>query len=324
MYKKNILLIFILSFTIFSCNISKFSLKHKDSVKTQTVIDLKNVPFNSFTIDEIEILKRYLLGNPDWDFRSEHGLIYAIKRPLSNQNETSNSINSDKNDCFTIISFGNPYNYNNLEKVTIADSSYQNIELIFFKNNEQIETYYSYLLIKCNYFNIEIFDNKNIKDIEYTQNTLNFITDELRNILLFKKQILTEGIMPVEKFYSVNYDSTFLKIENSNEDGKYIIKAAYNYSDSGEVFIKIFEIEHNYQLSEKTIKQTSKRQNGWSETGMQYFYYETEITIYEGSWLDNYPVRFELWFTDNSGEDSLLATEIYQVKAWKRSEHYRN
>jgi len=95
----------------------------------------------------------------------------------------------------------------------------------------------------------------------------------------------------------------------------------YNYytnkkpTESGNFYIKAFEITSNDKLSEDRMKIRSKVKVENFETTI----YSGEFTIYEGSWGDKYGARIELWFEPSNGnKDYKIAERNYIVEGWMR------
>jgi hypothetical protein len=58
---------------------------------------------------------------------------------------------------------------------------------------------------------------------------------------------------------------------------------------------------------------------GWSDDPTEVFFYNTQITVHEGSWGVYYPARFELWFSPASGGPARkLLEKIYKIEGWQR------
>jgi len=309
-----VIIILILS-VICSC---KYNWIIQKKIKVKPLVHLKNINLDNFTDENSELLKRYLLGNSRWDYKKLRNIEYAVTRNLNSENKNDSINYYSENNCYTIISFKNYIN-DNFDKITFADSINQTLEL---KTTIENQTQFSsYLIIKGKQINIEIAETSNSLERIYTQKIIDQLINEFEYILVYKNDIENYGKMPVDEYYSFNQDTSYFIVEETDEIGKYIVKANYNFNEPGQVFIKVFEENSNFRLSKKTSETETIRQVGWSNDGNQYFYYEAEIRIYDGTWLDNFSANFEFWFRNSSDKETLLATEKCTVSAWKRSDN---
>jgi hypothetical protein len=64
--------------------------------------------------------------------------------------------------------------------------------------------------------------------------------------------------------------------------------------EKGEIYIKAFEITQNIELSKEKLE--SRTKNRITELGKNYKMYKGSSLIYEGTFDEYYPARFELWF----------------------------
>jgi len=289
------------------------------TTEPQPIVKIENSPLQNITEADVETIKRYLKGNPRWDFRTERGKTYAVKRKTIGK-ETFLE-NNDNLHNRVIISFGNIVGHQNFDNITFTNENDTIQKLTIWNDTYSPHAFTSYFIVKTKLINIEILEIEENTERIYTQNVLDEINTEIRTVLENSHLISTNGTIPFEKYYPVNFDSIFFKVENDTEQGEYLLTAAYNFSEEGEVYVKAFENQTNYRLSERTVTPATTRQVGWAIDGKTFFYYQTSIAIYEGTWVDSYEARFELWFKRKNGSERLLLTTTSQVEAWKRSLH---
>lgn len=83
--------------------------------------------------------------------------------------------------------------------------------------------------------------------------------------------------------------------------GIYKVYGLVNPGEPGWMTLRVFEATKNTPLSAEEVLRRSNERIGWSKTSADKFYYQSEVTIYEGDWGTFYPARFELWFSPDSG-----------------------
>ena len=99
--------------------------------------------------------------------------------------------------------------------------------------------------------------------------------------------------------------------------------SSYNFfiwhksKEKGEIFIKAFELTQNIQLSELELYNGTKKEI--TELNNQFNFYKGNSTIYEGTFGDFYPTRFELWFkSEKTGIEKKMTEKSYLIDGWDR------
>ncbi len=88
-------------------------------------------------------------------------------------------------------------------------------------------------------------------------------------------------------------------------------------TEKGEIFIKAIELTQNIELSEPELK--NRTRNEISELSNDYVLYKGESLIYEGTFEQFYPVRFEMWFkSKKTGTEKKLTEKKYLIDGWDR------
>ncbi|MFT5617213.1 MAG: hypothetical protein ACI85I_000429 [Arenicella sp.] len=88
-------------------------------------------------------------------------------------------------------------------------------------------------------------------------------------------------------------------------------------TEKGEIYIKVFELTQNIQLSELDLRKRTT--NKISELSNGYKLYKGKTVIGEGTFENYYPTRFELWFkSKNSRIENKLAEKKYLIDGWDR------
>jgi hypothetical protein len=88
-------------------------------------------------------------------------------------------------------------------------------------------------------------------------------------------------------------------------------------TEKGEIYIKAYEMTQKIQLSESEL--SSKTKNKINELGEKYKLYNGNSLIFEGTFANFYPVRFELWFkSEITGNEKKMAEKNYVIDGWDR------
>jgi len=274
------------------------------------------------------ILLRYFAGNGRWEVRQEHGVIYAIRLEKINEKyQTSlNGYYSQHNEyglvsqTRVLVSFEKPYGFGNLdERITHPDAGNNNVELIISDSFPGTPGYASYLIVDGDGIFVEIYDQTLQFERSFTQKAYNEVSHELSAVLEHLQEIKDTGIMPVTEYYPGAFSqSAYLNIMDGIQPGIYVLDAAVNPTAPGILFVKVFDTSSGEQLSADRITPKSTRLAAWSENGITYFPYQSEITIYEGDWSSEYEARFELWHKDKTGHETKLIEAARLVNGWQR------
>ncbi|MCD8413702.1 hypothetical protein [Tenacibaculum finnmarkense] len=128
------------------------------------------------------------------------------------------------------------------------------------------------------------------------------------------------------RFEKPNEELGYLNINSLTEDKIEITGNGYfgyNFhmwhkpTEKGYVFVKAVELTQNIELSEPELENRTK--NEISELSNNYVLYEGESLIYEGTFEQFYPVRFEMWFrSKETRTERKLAEKKYLIDGWDR------
>jgi len=143
------------------------------------------------------------------------------------------------------------------------------------------------------FYNIEIPENLNFeKPIEFlTKQQI----DSLRKIKVNNEKIVVIG----------------------NGYSGYDFYMWHKPTEKGQLYIKAFELTQNIQLSE--LELITRTENEITKLGEDYKLYIGNSLIYEGTFANYYPVRFELWFKPKSTEiERKLTEKNYVIDGWDR------
>jgi hypothetical protein len=87
----------------------------------------------------------------------------------------------------------------------------------------------------------------------------------------------------------------------------------------GHVYLKVFNKNTGERLSEDRLFIKSNERIGFSTNTKENFFYNSNITIYEGDWSHFYEARFELWFVpDGGGKEKKIVETTRKICGWQR------
>lgn len=88
-------------------------------------------------------------------------------------------------------------------------------------------------------------------------------------------------------------------------------------TEKGKLYVKAFELTQNIELSKTELRNGTE--NEIIELGENHNLYKGNSLIYEGTFANYYPVRFELWFKSESSEtEKKLTEQNYLIDGWDR------
>ncbi|MFD0975418.1 hypothetical protein [Salinimicrobium gaetbulicola] len=129
---------------------------------------------------------------------------------------------------------------------------------------------------------------------------------------------------PVEFLTDNQIDS--LESMDVNQEKIVVVGNGYNGYDfymwhkpteKGEIYIKAFELTQYIQLSREILAKRTK--NEVRDLSGDYKLYKGTSVIYEGTFSNFYPTRFELWFkSKSSGIEEKLTDKNYLIDGWDR------
>ena len=292
-------------------------------------VDLSDVTITNFNTPENQsILQRYFAGNGRWEVRQERGLPYAVRlEKVDGEYQTSlNGYYSEHKEDGSVyqtrvlVSFKEPYGYGNLnDRITRSNAGDVDVELVVADSFPGKPGYTSYLIVDGGGIYIEIYDQAPQIERVFTQKAYNEVSNELSAVLENLDEIVAIGIMPLDEFYLGEFPTTpYFNVNDGMQRGIYLLDAAVNPTAPGILYVKVFNTKSGERLSADRVTPASTRLAAWSEGGVTYFPYQSEITIYEGDWSTEFEARFELWHKDEFGHETKLLETTRLVYGWQR------
>jgi len=109
------------------------------------------------------------------------------------------------------------------------------------------------------------------------------------------------------------------QLYNSFQSGLYEYDFWINSHQSGTIFLKVYEITQEIQLSASSVKKRSSLRINNTNEIIERFSTKNDFTIYEGDWEKPYGARFEIWFKpDNEKKEKKLMEKNYIIEGWMR------
>ena len=111
---------------------------------------------------------------------------------------------------------------------------------------------------------------------------------------------------------------TYLQIWNDFQGGLYKYDFYYGSLESGDIFLRCYEVTSNTPLSEdRLIERSRVKISPQKQFGK--VVNKQSFTIYEGDWDDYYAARIEVWFkSSETNKESKLMEKVYRVEGWMR------
>lgn len=291
-------------------------------------IDTNVAVLDKFSGDNRRLLMRHLATSAEWFLSQENGRPVAYRRFVTQNGRWENTLHG----YYSSYAFGDfsgeqfqfyigldidGFGFGARRR---ADSTFLKVGLgeAALKVKKSINPGYdSYLILESKGPAVEIFEEAKTLQRPLTQLALSAIEEELK-ALLVSEQARQEGfdpaLMPPE---SIKKGEPEIYI--TGQLGIYLIYAYINSGEPGYVYLKAFEETRDTPLSTDRIPDRSLEYTGWSSDPGEQFFYNTQITIYEGDWGTHYPARFELWFVPESGAfERKLIEKVFKIEGWQR------
>lgn len=177
----------------------------------------------------------------------------------------------------------------------------------------------SYLLLESTGAALEVFEQSQQLARPFTPRAVAQVKNEFDAVLAStraREYGFDEALLPTE---SISHGLSEIHLVNGMQGGIYQVYAHINPGAAGRVYLKVFEATRNTRLSAGRIAERSLEYTGWSDDPQEQFFYNTEITVYEGDWGVYYPARFELWFVpQDGGPERKLVEKIFKIEGWQR------
>jgi len=285
-------------------------------------VDLSDTVLLQFKGDLKKTLFRYLAGNPRWEIREERDKIYAVRlEGVAQYRTTLNGFYSaNGKQTRVLLAFDKEYGFGRERgNLTRVKAGAKDVSLTIEAPHSGIPGFSSYTLIGGGEVFLEIYDQDPDQKRTFTQKTFNEVSEELRDVIKYRKAIDDCGVMALRSRYPVRLPTEhFFKVKDAFQPGIFMISASVNTVQSGTCYIKAFNVETGVRLSEKRLTPRSTRHVGWSNDGKNHFAYSSQVTIYEGNWTTEYEARFELWHKIADGTEKKLAETKRMIHGWQR------
>ena len=284
---------------------------------------------NRFRGPDRNLLLRHLASSARWRLTEERGKLYAYRRfPLDGMWRCS------LNGYYGVYDFDHWSNIHyqfrillGIDGPVMAEPWRKNLTsarvgtapVVFRaiedkKHNQGIE---SYFVLESTGAALEVFEQSQQFGRPFTSLAVTQVQNELDAVLASaraREHGFDEALLPPE---SIQRGAP--EIHLVGQGGIYQVYARVNPGAAGRVYLKVFEATRNTRLSADRITERSREYTGWSADPQEQFFFNTEITVYEGDWDVYYPARFELWFVpQDGGAEHKLVEKIFKIEGWQR------
>ncbi len=114
-------------------------------------------------------------------------------------------------------------------------------------------------------------------------------------------------------------DKIDFQLYNSFQPGLYEYDLWIDSKESGIIFLRVYEITQEIELSTPELKKSSSIRINNTNGIVQKFSTKEDFTIYEGDWGKPYGARFEIWFkSENNKKEVKIFEKNYIVEGWMR------
>jgi len=311
--------------------IAAFSGTAESSAAARINVDCKVL--EHFKGPDRDLLLRHLATSAKWLVTEERGKVYAVRRCV-----VGGRWQSSLNGYYTAFDFREGLDHGSdghwqerviidpdgpvLDRPWVAKATYARagagpvaLKVVNDKKYGQGEE--SYLVVTSSGGAIEVFEQSRSRARPFTPLALKEIEDELAAVLASptaRARGFDPALMSVESVRTGPADIVLF-----GGGGIYNVSAYVNPAERGHVYLKVFEATRNTPLSAARLGPRSIEYTGWSGNPGETFFYDTEITVYEGDWGTYYPARFEVWFVPASGgAERKLVEKIFRIEGWER------
>ncbi len=148
------------------------------------------------------------------------------------------------------------------------------------------------------------------------QEEAKFISIEVPEDMNFEKPIEFLTDKQIDSLESMDVNQEKIIVVGNGYNG-YNFYMWHKPTAKGEIFVKAFELTQNVQLSEEELAERTKNQI--TDLGSAFKLYKGSSVIYEGTFSNFYPTRFELWFKSESSDiEKKLTEKNYLIDGWDR------
>ncbi len=143
-----------------------------------------------------------------------------------------------------------------------------------------------------------------------------FLSIKIPKTMNFDKPIEFLTTVQIDSLESIDVYHEKIVVVGNGYNG-YDFYLWHKPTEKGEIFIKAFELTQNVQLTEDKL--TERTKNEITDLDDAYNLYKGSSVIYEGTFSNFYPTRFELWFkSEDSGIEKKLTEKNYLIDGWDR------
>jgi len=302
----------------------------RDKWPPKPVVDTDISALDAFAGPKRAVLLRHLATSAEWCLTRERGKLYAYRRFVTDGGRWSNSLNGFYSafdfsmferlhyQFRIIIGIDGPVMQRPWRRKTTETRAGSGMITLKVRKSTN-PGYESYLVLRSRGPAIEIYEEEETKKRPFTALALSQVSSELQRLLDSnerRKRGFDTSLMPDA---SVRKGPADIWLVNGMQGGIYLVYAYVNPGEPGHAYVKVYEATKNTPLSTGRIPARSTEFIGWSGNPEEKFFYNTEITVYEGDWGTYYPARFELWHVPDSGKpERKLVEKVFKIEGWQR------
>lgn len=284
-----------------------------------------------FAEGKTEVLLKQLQASPMWQVAEDKGETVCYRRIYENGKWQIGSygyerspyhIGETEEEFYSIqyvLRFSEkPFGTMKADKTSIFDPLAGKVKMTCYRHGDNFIS--SRIAIGQKGLWFEFYEERKKEPRIHTAAALVWLKSYLEKIKDAEEEILQNGfavqIMPPD---SIKTGSSVMEVCDGSQPGIYIVNAWVNPKKNGYVYLKVFDIKKNVQLSAISLNLDSKEYIGYSLNPDQLFFYNCDITIGEGDPNNFYDARFELWFSPFDGTaETKLIEKTREIRSWER------
>ncbi len=300
---------------------------------------------------DVEVLARYLRSSPRWDVWEERGTLFAVRRErnggVGDEAALEGGFRSASGGFYgdfraeellqtrVGVWFGPPPELGGRQAVATVDASSDEATVPLTTGTGQPgHTSWLWVTAARGALTLEVMEQSRVRERRFTRAALAQVSAALVRAKAQGKALLRDGHVP-----SLWPDGEPVRgaprmtVEEGMQPGIYVVTAWVNPKADGRVFVRVrqagrmptsgaalTEVKAGQVLSEERVRLRSARRVGYSSTDADVLFpYQSEATVYEGDWGEDYGALFELVFAPEAGgPEQVLASKERIINGWMR------
>ena len=181
---------------------------------------------------------------------------------------------------------------------------------------------------------LEVMEQAKAKERRFTRSALAQVSAELSRAVTEREALLRDGyVASLWPGGELVRGPVRMTVADGMQPGIYVVTAWVNPGEDGVTFVRVrqsgampslgaavTEVKAGAVLSEERMRGRSARRIGFAEGEADVLFpYQSEVTVYEGDWGEDYGATFEVVFApEGGGSERVLVSEERVINGWMR------